>query len=66
MRIFLNILAVILLLVGIVWILQGVNIIGGSVMTGQSQWAIIGSVAVVAGIALGVIANRKNISSPRK
>ena len=66
MRIFLNILAVLLLLVGIVWFLQGINIIGGSVMTGQSQWAIIGVIAVVAGIALGVIANRKNILPPRK
>ena len=66
MRIFLNILAVLLLLVGIVWFLQGINIIGGSVMTGQSQWAIFGGLAVVLAIAIGVFANRKKMSSPRK
>lgn len=66
MRILLNIMAIILLLVGIVWFLQGINIIGGSVMTGQSQWAVIGGIAVVTGIALGVIANRQNKSTPKK
>jgi len=66
MRIILNILAVLLLLVGIVWFLQGINIIGGSVMTGQSQWAIFGGLAVVLAIALGVIANRRNKPSPKK
>jgi uncharacterized membrane protein SirB2 len=66
MRLFLNILAILLLLVGIVWFLQGINIIGGSSMTGQSQWAIFGGLAVVVGIVLGVIANRKKMSSPNK
>ena len=66
MRIFLNIVAVLLLLVGIVWFLQGINVIGGSVMTGQSQWALYGGIAIVAGIGLLVFANRKKASLPKE
>ncbi len=66
MRIILSILAVLLILVGIVWFLQGINVIGGSVMTGQSQWAIYGGIAVVAGAGLLAFANLKNNSSTKK
>ncbi len=34
-------------LVGLVWLGQGLNLIKGSLMTGQPQWATIGSVLVV-------------------
>ncbi len=64
MRIILNILAVILVLAGIVWFLQGMNVLMGSVMTGQTQWTIIGVVAFLAGIALFVFSNRKKASTP--
>jgi hypothetical protein len=65
MRIILSILAVLLILVGIVWFLQGINVIGGSVMTGQSQWAIYGGIAVVAGAGLLAFANLRNNSSTK-
>jgi hypothetical protein len=52
MRIGGNIVAVILLLLGGLWILQGSNIIGGSVMSGHSQWLYIGIVLVVVSLAL--------------
>jgi hypothetical protein len=52
MRIGFNLLGALLLLVGIVWALQGLNVIGGSFMTGQTQWLVIGIVCVVAGGAL--------------
>ena len=43
--------AVILALVGLVWIGQGLGFIGGSVMSGSSFWAIVGPVLlVVAGV----------------
>jgi len=35
-----------LLLVGIIWILQGINILPGSFMTGDPIWAMIGLVCV--------------------
>ena len=55
----LNVLAVLLILMGSVWFLQGVNILPGSFMTGDIRWAIYGAVAVVAGIGLAVAANRR-------
>jgi glucose dehydrogenase len=36
--------AVILVLVGLVWIGQGVGLIGGSAMSGSSFWAVVGVV----------------------
>ena len=46
MRIAANIVGILLLLIGGTWILQGANILGGSVMSGQSQWLVIGIVVV--------------------
>ncbi|MDH5606382.1 MAG: hypothetical protein OEY93_05800 [Anaerolineae bacterium] len=36
----------ILIVIGIIWILQGVNILPGSFMTGQIQWAAAGLVSL--------------------
>jgi hypothetical protein len=46
-----TIIGIILVLLGGLWILQGSNIIGGSIMSGQSQWLYIGIVLVIIGIA---------------
>jgi hypothetical protein len=46
------ILAVALLVVGGVWIGQGIGLIGGSFMTGEAIWAVIGVVVVMLGLAL--------------
>jgi len=43
---------IVLLLLGAVWALQGAGILGGSVMSGQSQWLLIGAVMVVVGLWL--------------
>ena len=59
MRIVLNIIGVLLVLSGGVWFLQGINVIPGSFMTGQSKWAIIGGICIVIGIAIFLSANRK-------
>jgi len=61
MRIVLNVTGVLFLLAGCVWILQGINILPGSFMTGQTKWAIYGAILVVAGIALLISANRRRI-----
>lgn len=44
--------AVLLMLIGLVWIGQGVGIIGGGAMSGQSIWAIIGALALAVGIVV--------------
>jgi hypothetical protein len=49
---------VLLLLMGGIWILQGINVLPGSFMTGQTKWAIYGALAAVAGIVLIVLARR--------
>jgi hypothetical protein len=59
MRILLNVLGVLCLLMGCVWILQGVNMLPGSFMTGQTKWAIYGGIMVVIGVALLTSANRR-------
>lgn len=41
-----------LLVVGLVWTLQGAGVLGGSFMTGQKMWLGIGLVCVAAGGAL--------------
>jgi hypothetical protein len=38
-----------MLIIGCVWILQGVNVLPGSFMTGHIQWAIYGAAMAVAG-----------------
>jgi hypothetical protein len=55
----LNILGVILVLIGLVWILQGVNILPGSMMSGHIQYSYIGIAVDAAGIFLLVLANRR-------
>ena len=52
MRILATVLGILLVLIGIVWILQGINVLPGSFMTGQTKWAINGAIAVVAGVLL--------------
>jgi hypothetical protein len=41
-----------LCLVGAVWFGQGVGWIGGSFMSGEAAWAVIGAVAIVLGLAV--------------
>jgi hypothetical protein len=41
---------VVLVVVGGVWILQGVGVAQGSVMTGSTLWAVLGLVFVAAGL----------------
>ena len=59
MKIVLIIIAILFLLVGVVWILQGINILPGSFMTGQIQWAYAGIVSVLIGGGLLWIALRR-------
>ncbi len=52
MRFLLPALGVVLALVGALWTLQGVGVVGGSFMTGSRVWLVIGLVALVAGVWL--------------
>ena len=41
-----------MLLIGAVWILQGIGLLKGAFMTGETVWAIIGVVCAVIGAAV--------------
>lgn len=51
-RIAVPVLAVVLVVVGLVWTLQGAGVLPGSFMTGSRLWLVIGLVCLVAGAAL--------------
>jgi len=59
MKILGRVLSILLLLIGAVWFLQGVNILPGSFMTGQTEWAVYGVLTIAAGIALFVFSTRR-------
>jgi hypothetical protein len=52
MRITLKIVALVLVVFGCIWFLQGVGVLPGSFMSGQVQWAVYGGIAVAAGISI--------------
>ena len=43
---------------GAVWTLQGLDLLGGSAMSGSTFWAVVGPVVVAGGIALIVVGLR--------
>ena len=55
----LNISGWLLIAFGVIWILQGINILPGSFMSGQIEWAINGGIAVVVGVVLMIVARRR-------
>jgi len=42
----------VLLVIGVLWALQGAGAVGGGAMSGHSQWLVIGVVVALAGVAL--------------
>jgi hypothetical protein len=52
-------LGILLVLVGALWTLQGLGVVGGSAMSGVTLWAIVGPLVVLAGIALVVTGRRR-------
>ncbi|MGE5774885.1 MAG: hypothetical protein ACM33V_01630 [Chloroflexota bacterium] len=59
MKTVLNVVSVLLILAGGVWFLQGINVLPGSYMTGDPQWAINGGIAIAIGLGLVFWANRR-------
>jgi uncharacterized membrane protein HdeD (DUF308 family) len=46
------VIGVLLVLVGAVWFLQGIDILGGSFMSGQILWSVIGAPMIFVGALL--------------
>ena len=53
---------VLAVLAGLVWTLQGLNIMGGSRMSGDSIWAIVGPIVFVVGMLLFLFGVRSRSS----
>jgi hypothetical protein len=58
-RIVLLVLGILALLIGGVWVVQGIGVLPGSFMTGQGFWAVMGVVTAVAGLFLVALARRR-------
>ncbi len=52
MRIVLNVVGALLVLIGLIWFFQGINVLPGSFMTGQIKWAVYGGVSFIVGVAI--------------
>lgn len=59
MKLTISIISVLILLGGLVWFLQGINVLPGSYMTGDPQWAINGAIAMAAGAVMFVFVRRR-------
>jgi hypothetical protein len=55
---------IVLILLGGLWILQGVGLLAGSIMTGQTFWAIVGVVLLIVGVVLCAIGVWRRPATP--
>lgn len=49
----------ILVAIGLLWTLQGLGVVGGSVMSGVTLWAILGPAVALLGVVVGVAGYRR-------
>jgi hypothetical protein len=61
-RIAFNVAGIVMVLMGTIWFLQGINVLPGSFMTGQTRWAVYGGLAVLLGLVVLVRANRRVVT----
>jgi hypothetical protein len=62
-----NIIGAVLMMLGAVWVVQGLNLLGGSFMSGQTQWTVIGAIVALVGAALlGVNWRRRGVRVDRR
>lgn len=53
------VLGAVMVVVGLVWTLQGLGYIAGSPMTGVTLWAVVGPLVAVIGLALMIVGMRR-------
>jgi hypothetical protein len=58
-----RVIGAVLIVVGAVWFAQGIDVLGGSSMTGNAFWAVVGAPMVVIGIVLITSARRSRRST---
>lgn len=62
MRTFWRLAATVIGLIGLVWFGQGIGVIGGSVMTNDAKWAVIGGIMIIASIVIFWIGWRRKLN----
>lgn len=50
---------VLLVIVGAVWFLQGIDVLGGSGMSGKTLWAVVGPIVALVGVGVAVLGSRR-------
>jgi uncharacterized membrane protein HdeD (DUF308 family) len=60
-----GIIGVVLVVVGGVWIAQGTGVLGGSFMSGEAVWSVIGVIVALFGVALVIGALRRRADDER-
>ncbi len=60
MKTVLRIVGLLLMALGVIWFLQGINVLPGSFMTGQTKWAIYGGISFVLGLGLFTASKRRS------
>jgi len=53
-----------LVLVGAVWFLQGIDVLGGSGMSGKTLWAVVGPIVALVGAGM-VVSGLRRPGAPR-
>ncbi len=64
MRWLLSIVGIVLVLLGLLWILQGLNVVPVGFMAGHLQYAVLGAIAAIGGVVLVLFANRRSKNAP--
>ena len=65
MRLAVVVLGILVDLLGTVWLLQGINLLGGSPMTGDPFWAVAGLVLIILGSTIVVVGVLHGASATR-
>ena len=64
MKVMLTMIGVMLIIIGAIWFLQGINIVGGSFMTDQREWAVYGAITILVGGGVLFFTHRRKIPKP--
>jgi hypothetical protein len=50
----------VLVVVGALWFLQGIDVLGGSGMSGKTLWVVVGSLVALVGVGVGAAGLRRH------
>lgn len=51
-KVMLTVVGILAILIGLLWVGQGLSLIGGSTMTGDPKWFVIGAIVTIVGVLL--------------